>query len=99
MLPEHRLETLLEQAKAYQRHTCIFHAAADVAISLLSDCACDSTAFPSVTTHILREHSDEIWRLQFSHSGDWLATAGKDKSVILWAVHVSSHRTLLQANC
>jgi WD40 repeat protein len=85
MLPLHRLATLLEQAKSYQRGACLYHANA-VAISLLADCACDPSAFPSITSYILREHTDEIWRLEFSHDGKWLATAGKDKTVIIWNV-------------
>lgn len=87
MLPQRRLETLLEQAKAYQRSACVYHAN-DVEVSLLADCACDPTTFPSVTSHILSEHTDEIWRLEFSHDGRWLATAGKDKVVIIWNVRV-----------
>lgn len=85
MIPQRRLETLLEQAKSYQRNTCLFHAN-DVSISLLADCDCNPASFPSETSHILREHTDEIWRLEFSHNGKWLATAGKDKSVIIWNV-------------
>ena len=88
MIPQRRLETLLEQAKSMQRINCIYHAS-DTPISLLADCACDPAAFPSVTTHILTEHTDEIWRLEFSHDGEWLATAGRDKTAIIWNVKVS----------
>lgn len=91
MLPLHRLATLLEQAQSYQRSACVYHAR-DVAISLLADCACDASSFPSITSAILREHTDEIWRLEFSHDGKWLATAGKDKTVIIW--NVNEHFTL-----
>lgn len=87
MIPQRRLETLLEQAKSHQRQQCPFHSG-EVPISLLADCKCDSTAFPSVTTHILRDHEDEIWRLEFSHNGKWLATAGRDKTAIIWDVAV-----------
>ena len=89
MIPQHRLETLLEQAKSMQRINCVYHAS-DTPISLLADCACDPSAFPSITTHILTEHTDEIWRLEFSHDGLWLATAGRDKTAIIWNVKVSS---------
>lgn len=95
MIPQHRLETLLEQAKAMQRIDCVYHAS-DTPISLLTDCACDPSAFPSVTTHILTEHTDEIWRLEFSHDGEWLATAGRDKTAIIWSVKV---RHLISAFC
>jgi WD40 repeat protein len=94
MLPLRRLEVLLEQAKAEQRRNCPFHAH-DVHISLLKDCKCDPGQFPSYTTRILKEHTDEIWRLEFSHDGKWLATAGRDKTVIIWNVMVSDDRSPL----
>lgn len=86
-MPLRRLEVLLEQAKAEQRRHCPFHAH-DVHISLLKDCKCDPGQFPSYTTRILKEHTDEIWRLEFSHDGRWLATAGRDKTVMIWNVTV-----------
>lgn len=87
MIPQRRLETLLTQAKLHQQRQCPFHStSSDLFISLLSDCHCASNSFPSITTHVLTEHTDEIWRLEFSHNGKYLATAGKDKSVIIWNV-------------
>lgn len=85
LIPQHRLATLLEQAKSYQRLNCVFHTA-DTPVSLLADCNCDPSTFPSVTTNILQGHTDEIWRLEFSHGGDRLATAGRDKTAIIWDV-------------
>lgn len=93
MLPQHRLGTLLEQAKSHQRSQCPFHSG-DVSISLLADCHCDPASFPSLTTHILKAHTDEIWRLEFSHNGDWLATAGRDQTAIIWNVKVISNDLL-----
>lgn len=87
LIPQRRLETLLEQAKAEQRRHCPFHTH-DVHISLLTDCKCDPGQFPSFTTRILTEHTDEIWRLEFSHDGKWLATAGRDKTAMIWNVEV-----------
>ena len=89
LIPQHRLATLLEQAKSYQRLNCVFHTA-DAAVSLLADCNCDPATFPAITTNILQGHTDEIWRLEFSHGGDRLATAGRDKTAIIWNVKVSS---------
>ncbi|KAK4058921.1 hypothetical protein OIO90_000367 [Microbotryomycetes sp. JL221] len=85
MIPRRRLETLLEQAKEQQRRNCPFHSG-DVPISLLSDCKCDPATFPSLTSYVLHEHTDEIWRLEFSHDGKWLATAGRDQTAIIWNV-------------
>lgn len=44
--------------------------------------------FPTATSHVLQDHSDEVWRLEWSHNGEWLATAGKDRTVMLWKVKV-----------
>jgi WD40 repeat protein len=36
------------------------------------------------TKHILEHHSDEVWFVQFSHDGNLLATASKDRTAIIW---------------
>ena len=91
MIPQRRLETLLEQAKEQQRTQCRYHAA-DTAISLYSDHVCDRSVFPTVTTHILHGHADEVWRVEFSHDGRYLATAGADGSVMVWKAKVGLAR-------
>lgn len=88
MIPQRRLETLLEQAKEYQRIQCRYHAA-DPPISLFSDHLCDRGVFPTVTTHILGGHEDEVWRVEFSNKGDMLASASQDGRVLIWQVAVS----------
>lgn len=87
MIPQRRLGTLLEQAKAHQRQNCLYHAT-DASSTLLADCNCDSSSFPALTNYILKDHTDEIWRLEFSHNGEWLATAGRDKTAIIWKIKV-----------
>jgi hypothetical protein len=91
MIPQRRLETLLEQAKEQQRTQCRYHAA-DTPISLYSDHVCDRSVFPTVTTHILHGHADEVWRVDFSHDGRYLATAGADGSVMVWKAKVGLAR-------
>ena len=44
--------------------------------------------FPSETVHTLREHTDEVWFVRFSHDGTQLATGSKDGQVIIWRVQV-----------
>lgn len=90
MIPQRRLETLLEQAKEQQRTKCRYHAS-DPTISLYSDHLCDRSVFPTVTTHILGGHTDEVWRVEFSHDGIHLATASQDGTVMIWRVGVSSN--------
>jgi WD40 repeat protein len=95
MIPQKRLETLLEQAKEYQRTQCRYHAS-EPPISLFSDHVCDRSVFPTVTTHILGGHSDEVWRVEFSHDGTRLASAGQDGKVLIWKVDVRRYIDRLQ---
>ena len=90
MIPQRRIATLLEQARAYQQSRCLYHnmGPKDRSYSLYTDHCCDRNAFPRVTTAVLTVHSDEVWNLEWSHSGRYLATASKDKSAIIWEVEV-----------
>jgi WD40 repeat protein len=49
---------------------------------------CDKGAFPRVTTAILEVHSDEVWGVDWSHDGVYLASASRDKTVIIWRIGV-----------
>ncbi|KAG2020064.1 WD repeat-containing protein [Coprinopsis cinerea AmutBmut pab1-1] len=86
MIPERRFSTLLQQALTYQRHHCLYHnTASDAAsFSLYSDHQCSKGGFPNVTTTILNVHTDEVWNMEWSHDGRYLASAGKDKMAIIW---------------
>lgn len=39
---------------------------------------------PTLLSQVLENHTDEVWALQFSHDGRYLASAAKDGAVILW---------------
>ncbi|GAA5877585.1 hypothetical protein JCM16303_003387 [Sporobolomyces ruberrimus] len=87
MLPQRRLATLLSQAQAHQQRHYAFPSASSEPFSLLVDAEAQSTeTFPAHTSRILRGHTDEVWRLAWSHNGEFLATAGKDRTVIIWNV-------------
>lgn len=92
MIPQRRFSTLLDQAFLYQQNRCLYHnsSANSRTFSLYTDHMCDKSVFPTVTTAILEIHSDEVWNLEWSHSGNFLATASKDKSAIIWRIGVSS---------
>ncbi|KAF8912044.1 WD40 repeat-like protein [Gymnopilus junonius] len=86
MIPQRRFSTLLQQAKAYQRQRCIYHNSTlnSSNFSLYSDHRCNKADFPKITTTILDMHTDEVWNIEWSHDGTYLASASKDKSAIIW---------------
>ena len=75
MTPERRPTTLSHQPREYQHHNSPLES---------------SAYFPNVTTTILQGHSDEVWNMQWSHDGVYLATCGKDKTAIIWKTTVLS---------
>ncbi|OIW04200.1 hypothetical protein TanjilG_00760 [Lupinus angustifolius] len=89
MIPEKRLEHLVEQALILQREACPFHNSSDKDMSLYSDHHCGKDQIPSRTLQILEAHDDEVWFVQFSHNGKYLASASKDRSAIIWEVDVN----------
>ncbi|KAK1380553.1 WD repeat-containing protein 26-like [Heracleum sosnowskyi] len=86
MIPESRLEHLVEQALDVQRGACVFHNTLNSELSLYTDHQCGRDQIPSKTLQTLQEHKDEIWFLQFSHNGKYLASSSKDQTALLWEV-------------
>ncbi|ORZ03909.1 WD40-repeat-containing domain protein [Syncephalastrum racemosum] len=84
MIPSARLLTLINQAYEWQRRGCLYHNGYEGNFSLFADHTCDKNQFPSMTTHVLEGHADEVWHLGFSHSGRYLATVSKDMTCIIW---------------
>ena len=101
MIPQRRFSTLLQQAFSYQRQQCIYHntPSDSLAFSLYVDHQCDKSAFPRITTTILQVHSDEVWNMEWSHDGAYLASAGKDKSAIIWRIGVSILSAIRSSSC
>uniref|UniRef100_A0ACD5XN25 Uncharacterized protein n=2 Tax=Avena sativa TaxID=4498 RepID=A0ACD5XN25_AVESA len=85
MVPERRLENIVEQALTVQREACYLHNSID-GLSLYVDHHCGKDQIPSRTLQVLRAHHDEVWFLQFSNNGKFLASASNDKSAIIWKV-------------
>ena len=77
MIPEHRLATLLTSIQQQQILSCQYHNTT-VTPSLYTDHECASEDFPLQTLTELRNQTDEVWYLDFSHDGSMLATAGRD---------------------
>lgn len=86
MIPERRLEHLVEQALVLQRDACVFHNSVEKEMSLYVDHQCGRDHIPSRTLQILEAHTDEVWFLQFSHNGKYLASSSNDRLAIIWEV-------------
>ncbi|KAM0948637.1 putative transcription factor WD40-like family [Dioscorea sansibarensis] len=87
MIPERRLEHLVEQALNVQRNACYLHNALDSSLSLYVDHHCGKDQIPSRTAQVLQAHNDEVWFVQFSNNGRFLASSSTDKTAIVWEVH------------
>ncbi|KAI3684946.1 hypothetical protein L6452_34175 [Arctium lappa] len=94
MIPQGRLLHLVEQALDSQRDSCSFHNSLVGKTSLLNDHNCEKHQIPSQTSQILYGHQDEIWFLQFSHNGKFLASTSRDKSAIVWEVNLDGKLSL-----
>jgi len=84
MLPPRRLQKLLKQAQLYQQSQSLCQM--DHATSLLYDAKPPQKEIPEQCCQTLSEHRDEVNICKFSHDGRFLATASKDKSLILWSI-------------
>eukprot|EP01135_Chromosphaera_perkinsii_P001218 Nk52_evm17s162 gene=Nk52_evmTU17s162 len=88
MLPERRLESLLEQARKSQIANCLYHNVSDDGsgngFTLLEDHKCDKSNIPNVPAYVLGAHSDEVWCIKFSNNGKMLASSSKDGTVKIW---------------
>ncbi|KAF3620206.1 hypothetical protein FXO37_33360 [Capsicum annuum] len=82
-LPDRRLEYLVEMALWSQIDKCVFHNSVD-GISLYEDHHCDGSQFPIKTIQILTNHINEVWYVQFSNNGSYLASSSSDKTAIIW---------------
>ncbi|KAF8115682.1 hypothetical protein N665_0025s0142 [Sinapis alba] len=94
IIPEKRLECLVENSLHIQRDSCVFHNTLDSDLSLFSDHQCGKHQIPSRTVQILESHTDEVWFLQFSHNGKYLASSSKDQTAIIWEVNADGHMSL-----
>ncbi|ORX50115.1 WD40 repeat-like protein [Hesseltinella vesiculosa] len=84
MIPKARLNTLLQQAREWQRHECTYHISNNTDFSLFYDHICSKRHFPNHTIQILTEHDDEVWHISFSNDGTRMASISKDNTCIIW---------------
>ncbi len=83
MIPEHRLAVLLTQVKQNQILKCIYHNPS-TSHSLFADHICDRSQFPLQTILELNNNPGEVWSLEFSHNGRYLATSGEGAVVVIY---------------
>jgi len=96
LIPERRLEVLVEHGLQYQISNCLYHNTGSSPLSLFSDHTCSRAMIPRYTREVLEQHTDEVWFVAFSHNGKYLASASKDKTVILWNLEQNTTRTLAE---
>jgi len=89
MLPDHRLQHLVEQALLAQKALCALHNTSNRHMSLLQDHQCHDQ-IPLLTSQIMEAHTDEVWHLGWSHSGQLLASGSKDHTVRVWELQPCS---------
>lgn len=83
MIPEHRLAVLLDQWKKSQIAGCLYHNPTTLP-SLFTDHMCDRDQFPLLTSVKLDQSQGEVWFVEFSHNGKFLAFGGEDGNVIIY---------------
>lgn len=84
LLAENRLQVLLQQAAEGQKQRTMFPYTRQKAFSLLEDLEHCPERVPRKAVFRLTGHSDEVWFVLFSHNGQYIASASKDTTVIVW---------------
>ncbi|BFZ54260.1 hypothetical protein PYCC9005_001293 [Savitreella phatthalungensis] len=103
MIPECKLQSLLDRARDEQVRDCLYHVSRTPVSLLASGHQCPRTAFPLHTHVQLMDQREEVWHVQFSPTGTFLATSSSDGTIIIyttrdWEVlHVLNRRTTEQA--
>jgi len=84
LLPDSRLESLLGNALDIQKQNAMFPYTLQTQPSLLENLSFSKHKLPCKEIAVLTKHSDEVWFVQFSHNGKYLASASKDRTVRIW---------------
>lgn len=82
-IPDRRLEHLVDRVVGSQIESCIYHNSLDP-VSIYKDHSCGRDQIPTETIQILSDHKNEVWFVQFSNNGDYLASSSSDCTAIIW---------------
>ncbi|OIW21333.1 hypothetical protein TanjilG_32424 [Lupinus angustifolius] len=97
-VPERRLEHLVETTVTAWVDSCLYHGSSNP-ISLYEDHKCGRDQIPTVTTQILAGHRNEVWFVQFSNNGEYLASSSNDCTAIIWKVLEDGEFTMKHILC
>ncbi|KAD2223656.1 hypothetical protein E3N88_41611 [Mikania micrantha] len=92
-VPDKRLEHLVEKVVGSQIDSCIYHNTLDQ-VSIYKDHRCGRDQIPTETVQILSAHKNEVWFVQFSNNGNYLASSSSDCTAIIWKVRDDSKLVL-----
>jgi WD40 repeat protein len=84
MMSSNRINKLLQQAVSYQIVKCKYHQKMSDTFSLLDDHQCELDPYPSRNIKTLRDHTDEVWIVKFSHDGNHIASVSKNNELRVW---------------
>ncbi|XP_038717534.1 WD repeat-containing protein WDS homolog [Tripterygium wilfordii] len=96
VVPQRRLEHLVETAILAQMDSCLYHNTGDT-VSIYEDHCCSRDQIPTETVQILTEHKNEVWFVQFSNNGEYLASSSSDCTAIIWKVLEDGKLTMKHA--
>uniref|UniRef100_A0A2P2JV76 Uncharacterized protein MANES_12G039300 n=1 Tax=Rhizophora mucronata TaxID=61149 RepID=A0A2P2JV76_RHIMU len=96
VLPERRLEHLVETVVTAQIDSCVYHNLQGP-VSLYEDHCCTRDQLPTETVQVLIEHKNEVWFVQFSNSGEYLASSSSDCTAVIWKVLEDGNLTFKHA--
>lgn len=96
MIPAARLKSLLESARQAQVKDCLYHTSSRPISYLIPNHSCPRSAFPLQTVRVLADHNDEVWLVQYSPSGRFLASASADGLIMIYGT--SHYEVVLRLN-